>query len=99
MPKVKEFGWRKRWFTGSLVLTHTYLWGFCGSRVLMSFPLDKKDILKEISFSLESDNTLCIKTEAQVFNKEASGTIEYRYTSEKASLFLKQLLDIKSKLL
>ena len=81
-------GWKRSWFSGSVVLTRKHFLAFGFSSSLIGIAWDDARI-KELDCSIEKKNTLCIRYDASTFNEDWSGTIECRYSSPHAHEFLR----------
>lgn len=86
----RYYYWRRNWFTGSLVLTEKRFWAFTLFKPVISVPWDDEK-LKELRCSVENEKTLCVVFDASVFQQGCSGTIECRFSTPKARLFLERL--------
>lgn len=93
----KRYSWRRNWFSGSLVLTKQHFLAFGFSRQIIGVGLYDPH-LKELTCSLVDSGTLAVSFEAGVFHDGWSGTIECRFSTPKASLFLKELQSHMAKL-
>lgn len=86
-----RYSWRRRsWFVGSLVVTQQRFAAFAFSRPIVNVPL-KAEYLAKIRCELESDSRLLITFDAGAFNAAASGTVECRFVTPKARLFIDQI--------
>ena len=83
--------WKKSWFTGCLVLTEQTFAAFAFARPLVLLPR-ADDRLASLQCSLEGTATLLVSYDASLFDEKASGTVECRFRTEKAQLFLEQLV-------
>ena len=86
----KRFWLRKNGFVGSVVLTQVRLIAFAFSKVIVNVPLEDPRFGK-LRFALEADDRLCISFEASDFHTDRSGTIELRFRTPQARLFLERL--------
>lgn len=83
----RRHGWKRTWFTGSIVLTREHVLAFAYGRTIIgvSWVDDKR---KALHCSLEKDDVLCIKYDASTFNDDWSGNIEVRFRTPLAARFL-----------
>jgi hypothetical protein len=83
--------WLKRsWFTGSLVLTEKTFAAFGFIRPLVYVPL-AHERFSELDYSVIDDNILFITFDPSAFHEKWSGTIEIRFKTPKARLFVERL--------
>jgi hypothetical protein len=81
------------WITGSLVLTGKRFAAFTfypGFNPIINVQLDDER-LKKLHCSLKGSRTLCILFDPSYFRESWSGSIECRFKTPKARLFLEQL--------
>ena len=86
----KRFAWRKVAFSGSIALTKTRLVALQYANPAINVPLDEPR-LKQMQFSVEGEDTLLVAFNANLFHNDWSGTIEYRFRTEHARAFVKEL--------
>lgn len=87
----KRYGYRKNWFTGSLVITEIRFAGFAFSKPVINVPLDAPHLGK-LDCALERDDSvLRAAFDASEFHDEWSGDIEVRFRTPQAPLFLERL--------
>ena len=86
----KYSGWRRNWFSGSLVLTRKHFLAFRYSSPIIGVAWDDERI-KKLNCSLESNNKLHIQFDASTFNDDWSGEIEVRYSTTLARSFLQKI--------
>lgn len=86
----KRYGFRRSWFMGSMVITRQRVVAFSFSRPIINLPLMPEQI-KKLHCTLRGEAILSIAFDAAVFNEEWSGSVEYRFTTSQAGLFLEQL--------
>jgi len=86
----KRYSHKISWFSGSIVLTNERLWAFVYSNPIVSIPL-KDAAFKELQFSLINLNTLSISFDPAVFDENSSGSVECRFSTDKAALFIERL--------
>jgi hypothetical protein len=83
----KRFGWRKVAFTGAIALTKSRLLGLHYSNPAINVPL-ADERFKKLNVAIEGDDCLLISFDPSLFHNDWSGTIEYRFRTDKASSFL-----------
>lgn len=86
----KYFGWKRQWYTASIILTTTRLICLRGSKTIINVPLTDQRI-NRIFFSLEANDVLVISFDAGLFNPDWSGSLEYRFTTNRAKEFYNKL--------
>jgi len=89
----RRHSWRRSWFTGCLVLTEHTFSAFALIRPLIFVPLADTRI-SELHCSIEKGATLLITYDASLFNEKWSGTVECRFKTAEAQLFLEQIVPI-----
>jgi hypothetical protein len=82
--------WKRSWFTGCIVLTERTFAAFAFIKPLIYVSLDHKNI-SELRCTIEESDTLLVQYDASAFNEEWSGTIECRFKTPKAQMFLERL--------
>jgi hypothetical protein len=78
------------WFTGSVVLTQKRFAAFTWYpyfNPIINVPLDDKR-LKELDCSVKGEGTLCIRFDPSAFHEGWSGSIECRFSTPQARLYL-----------
>lgn len=85
--------WRKVAITSLVILTGKRLLAMKGSSPIIDVPLTDER-LKQMNFSLENETTLLVAFDANLFQPEWSGAIEYRFKTAHASGFLQKLNEI-----
>lgn len=86
----RRYGRKWSWFTGSVVLTgqrfaaYTMLPRF---NPIFDVPLHDER-LKQLHCSVENESTLCVRFDPSVFREDWSGSIECRFSTLQAPLFL-----------
>ena len=83
----KSYGWKRSWFSGSIVLTQEHFLAFQYSKPIIGVSWDN-DKIKKLNCYLENENTLGIEFEASTFNDNWSGNIEVRFSTPLARSFL-----------
>jgi hypothetical protein len=79
--------WKRNWFTGSIVLTKRTFAAFAFFKPIVYAPLDHENI-SQLSCTLQGRGILLVKFDASAFNDKRSGTIECRFKTSKAEMFL-----------
>jgi hypothetical protein len=87
----RRHSWKKSWFLGCLVLTQQTFAAFAMTRPLVYVPLDDPRRAK-LRCSVEEGDTLAISYDASLLDERRSGTVECRFRTAKAQLFLEQLV-------
>jgi hypothetical protein len=82
--------WRKVLITSLIALTKTRLLALKGSGPIIDVPLTDER-LRQMRFSLEGEKTLLVAFDANLFQPEWSGEIEYRFKTSQARRFLELL--------
>lgn len=82
--------WRKVAITSLVILTGKRLLALKGSSPIIDVPFTDAR-LRQIKFSLENETTLLVAFDANLFQPEWSGAIEYRFKTTKALDFLQKL--------
>ena len=90
----KRYSYRRNGFVGSLVLTQMRFAAFQFSKPLINVPLEREAIEK-LDLSLEGEDKLRVGFEAGDFHQNWSGTIECRFSTPRARLFLDRLSGTK----
>ncbi len=89
----KRYGYRRNWFVGSIVLTEIRFAAFQFSRPVINVPLEREH-LEKLNLSLDDEDELRVRFEAGDFHEDWSGTIECRFSTPSARLFLDRLSGI-----
>ena len=87
----RRYSWRRTWFSGSLVLTEKRFWAFAFSKPLISVPLDD-DSMAQLHCGLLDNGNLGIRFDVAAFHDGWKGTIECRFATDRASIFLDKVL-------
>lgn len=77
------YSWRKVLITSLVALTRTRLLALKGSNPIIDVPLTDER-LRRMKFSLEGEKTLLVAFDANLFQPEWSGEIEYRFKTSEA---------------
>lgn len=96
LKKVRAPGryhsWKRNWFTGCIVLTEQTFAAFALTKPLIYVPLNH-DNFSEFGCTIEKGGTLFVQYDASAFNENGSGTIECRFRTSQAHVFLERLLE------
>ena len=87
---TRRSSYRCSWFTGSLVVTGLRFAAFQFGTPLINVPLDEER-LGLLECSLEKGTTLKVAFDAADFYDDTTGTVECRFHTEKARLFLERV--------
>ena len=85
--------WRKVLITSLIALTKTRLLALKGSSPIINVPFTDER-LRQMRFSLEGEKTLLVAFDANLFQPEWSGEIEYRFHTPQAHEFLQKLSEV-----
>lgn len=80
---------RRNWFSGSVVLTEEHFLAFSTWKQLIGVPYGDRRT-RELRCSVDDDR-LFVAFEAGLFNDDWSGEVEYRFSTPRASEFLRVL--------
>jgi hypothetical protein len=81
---LRYAAWKRQWYTSSIILTRQRLVGLLRGNYIINVPLTDER-LKQVEFSLEDDGQVfCVKFDANLFRKDWTGTVEYRFRTEEA---------------
>ena len=83
-------GWRRTWFSGSLVLTRKHFLAFRYAQPVIGVAWDDEKVTK-LNCSLEKKNTLCVQFDASTFEEDWSGDLEVRFSTPLARSFLEKI--------
>jgi hypothetical protein len=87
------YSWRKVLITSLIALTKTRLLALKGSSPIINVPFTDER-LRQMKFSLEGEKTLLVAFDANLFQPEWSGEIEYRFKTPQAREFLQKLSEV-----
>jgi hypothetical protein len=85
--------WRKVLITSLVALTKTRLLALKGSSPIINVPFTDER-LRQMKFSLEGEKTLLVAFDANLFQPDWSGEIEYRFHTTQAQEFLQKLSEM-----
>jgi hypothetical protein len=85
--------WRKVAITSLLILTKKNIIALKGSSPIINVPLTDAR-LRQMKFSLENEKTLLVAFDANLFQPDWSGEIEYRFHTPQAREFLQKLSEM-----
>ncbi|MGK7898807.1 MAG: hypothetical protein AB4372_35630 [Xenococcus sp. (in: cyanobacteria)] len=83
----KYYGWKRSWFSGSIVLTREHFLAFKYSEPIIGVPWNNNKI-KKLNSYLDNEHTLCVEFEASIFRSDCSGDIKVRFSTPLARSFL-----------
>lgn len=86
--------WKRRWFSGAIVLTKKRLILQQYSQPVINLELTDER-LKEIKVSLETEDTLLFEFEPQIFLENSTGQIEWRCRTPHAKIIYDRLKMLK----
>ena len=86
----KYSAWRRKWFTGSIILTKARLVALQSLSQAIDVPLTDKRI-RSLRISVEKEDILLIAFDPSLFHPDWSGTIEYRFRTTEAEAFVEKL--------
>ena len=86
----KYYGWKRNWFSGSIVLTREHFLAFKYSEPIIGVSWND-DNIKKLNCFLENKNTLCVEFDASTFNSDWSGDIVVKFFTPLAPSFLKRI--------
>jgi hypothetical protein len=86
----KYSSWRRQWFNGGIVLTQVRLVSLISLSQAIDVPLADERI-RSMRFSVEKPGTLLIAFDPALFHPDWSGTMEYRFRTEEAEVFVEKL--------
>jgi hypothetical protein len=87
------YSWRKVLITSLIALTKARLLALKGSSPIINVPFTDER-LRQMKFSLEGEKTLLVAFDANLFQPEWSGEIEYRFHTTQAQEFLQKLSEV-----
>ena len=76
----KYYGWRRSWFSGSIVLTRDHFLAFKYSEPIIGVSWNDEKF-KELHCSIEARDRICVGFEASKFYDDRSGKIEVRFST------------------
>ena len=82
--------YRKSAFVGSIVVTELRFAAFALSRPLINVPVDDER-LKLLELSVPREGLLCVKFDAGAFHEGWKGSVECRFSTSNARLYLSRL--------
>ncbi|MBD0327995.1 MAG: hypothetical protein ICV68_16330 [Pyrinomonadaceae bacterium] len=74
----RRSNWRREWYTASIALTEARLFGFRHSAKIIDVPFSDARF-RELNFTVEAGGGLLVSFDASLFQKDWSGTLEYRF--------------------
>lgn len=88
----KYFSWKKQGFVGSVIVTNVRLVALMYSNFAVNVPFTDERI-RQLQISVEGDRLL-IAFDPKLFHDNWSGTIEYRFRTDKAADMLNWIRDL-----
>lgn len=85
--------WKRQWFGGGIILTEKRLVAYRLRTVIIDVTLDDPRI-KRIEFSTEEPETLLAAFEADLFQRDWKGRIEYRFRTPFSTPLLEKLNEL-----
>ena len=85
--------WKRRWFGGAIILTKKRIIGYHIRNRIMDVPLDDPR-LKKMEFALEEPETLAVAFDADLFQPDWKGRIEYRFRTSFANQILQYVTNL-----
>ena len=86
----KYHGWRRNWFSGSIVLTREHFLAFQFTKPIIGVSWNHEKI-NCLNCFLENENTLCVEFDAGNFNENWSGDVTVKFSTPLARLFLENI--------
>ena len=86
----RRHGFKKSWFSGSIVLTHQHLLAFAFSRPVIGVAWNYRKISR-LKCVARDRKTLSISYDASVFNDDWSGDVEVRYSTPTAQIIARNI--------
>ena len=83
----KYYGFKRSWFSGSIVLTKKHFLAFKYSQPVIGVPWNEPRA-KKLNCFVKDNNLLCIEFEASTFNQNQSGNIQVRFSSSRSNEIL-----------
>jgi len=91
----KYSNWRRQWFPGAIALTQVRLVALQYSNMAINVPVTDER-MRSLRFSVEEQTTLVIAFDPALFHNDWSGTMEYRFRTSQAQVFLEKLMSGRS---
>ena len=83
-------GWKRKWFSGSIVLTREHFLAFSFSKPVIGGAWNHEKI-GALKCSVPSENKLLVEFDASTFNEDWAGQIELRFSTSMAAQFLETI--------
>ena len=83
----KRYSLKRTWFSGSIVMTRKHFLAFSFYRSIIGVPWTDQR-LAALNCSINDGDILCVRFDAAVFHNDWSGSVEYRFKTPKAQVFL-----------
>lgn len=86
----RYYGWKRSWFSGSVVLTQEHFLAFKYSQPIIGVSWGHEK-LRELDVWVEDESTFCVRFEASTFQENTSGEVEVRFSTTLARALLKEV--------
>lgn len=86
----KYYGWKRNWFSGSIVLTQENFLAFQFTKQIIGVSWNNEKI-NCLNCFLENENTFCVEFDAANFNENWSGNITVKFSTPLAPSFLETI--------
>jgi hypothetical protein len=83
-------GWRRQWFSGSIVLTRQHLLAFAYSKPLIAVAWSDRKT-RRLKCEVEGQEKLSLQYDASVFNEDWSGIVTILYSTPMAQEIARQI--------
>ena len=93
----RRSGYRRNWFSGSIVITKLHFLAFAGTKTMIGLSWDDEK-LGALSCTMDDKSRLRIDYDASTFNDDWSGDIELCYRSDDTATILGIIKDKQNKL-
>jgi len=86
----KRYGWRRTWFSGSVVLTREHFLAFKYSQPIVG--VSWNDVkLNKLNCYVDQGDRLCVEFDASTYHQGWSGNITVRFSTPLARAFLQKI--------
>ena len=86
----KRYGWRRTWFSGSVVLTREHFLAFKYSQPVVG--VSWNDVkLNKLNCYVDQSDRLCVEFDASTYHQGWSGNITVRFSTPLARAFLQKI--------
>lgn len=83
----KYYGFKRSWFSGSIILTKKHFLAFKYSQQVIGVPWNDPRV-KKLNCFVKDNNVLCVEFDASTFNQSWSGNIQLRFSTSKSHYIL-----------